>query len=151
RLTDFGLAKVLERAAPAPSLSGTTGALVVGTAEYMAPEQADARPELLGRPTDVFALGAVLHELLVGQPPFRGRNKFDTLRKVLGEEPVRLRRLRKGVPGDLEAVCLKCLEKDPRSRYASARELAEDLHRYLAGQRTVARLAPWWRPAWRWA
>ncbi|HEX3147102.1 MAG TPA: serine/threonine-protein kinase [Gemmataceae bacterium] len=150
RLTDFGLAKLLDVAAPA-SAGGTTGGLIVGTAEYMAPEQAEGGPERLARAADVYALGAVLCELVTGQPPFRGRNKFDTLRKVLTEEPPRLRRLRPDVPRELDAVCLKCLEKHPGRRYATAGELADDLQRFLAGQRPHARPVPWWGPVWKWA
>lgn len=151
RLTDFGLAKLLDAASPDGSSMGGTGGLVLGTAEYMAPEQADARPTQLGRHTDVYALGAVLHEMIVGQPPFRGRNKFDTLRKVLHEPAPRLSSSRRDVPRDLEWICLKCLEKDPRRRYATAGALADDLHRWLSGTRPLARPTPWWRTIGRWA
>lgn len=150
RLTDFGLAKLLDGAAATSGRTGTTGGLVLGTAEYMAPEQADGRPELLSRQTDIYGLGAVLYELLAGHPPFRGRNKFDTLHQLLTVEPVRLRHFRKDIPRDLEAVCLKCLEKTPQRRYTTAGELAADLRRYLNREPTLARLPSWWRRSWKW-
>lgn len=151
RLTDFGLAKLMDTAKPAAQQTGMTGGLVLGTAEYMAPEQAERPSDTLGKPCDVYALGAVLYEMLVGQPPLVGRNRFDTLRKVVTEAPQRLRRLRRDVPRDLEAVCLKCLEKDPHLRYASAGLLADDLERFLSGVPTLARPVSWWQHAWRWS
>ncbi len=150
RLTDFGLAKCFDTTAAGTVANETTSATVAGTPEYMAPEQTDGRPELLGRPTDVYGLGAVLYELLAGLPPFRGRNKFDTLQQVTTHEPRRLRHLRKDVPAALEAVCLKCLEKDPHDRYATASELSEDLQRYLAGQPTRAHRMPLWQRVRKW-
>jgi hypothetical protein len=150
RLTDFGLAKLLD-ATQTAAPGATTGGLLVGTAEYMAPEQADGRPERLGRPADVYALGAVLYELLVRRPPFRGRNRFDTLRLAQTEEPAHPRRLRPDVPRDLEAVCLRALARDPQRRYATAGEMAEDLQRFLAGQPTQTRPTSWWRRTLAWA
>src|SRR5262249_41161123 len=123
KLTDFGLAKLTE---PDTSQGGEvthTGA-VMGTPQYMAPEQAQAQSAEIGPATDVYALGVVLYEVLAGRPPFRGGTDLDTLRLVLHEEPEAPARLRRDVPRDLEAICLKCLEKEPRRRYPSARALA---------------------------
>jgi WD40 repeat protein/tRNA A-37 threonylcarbamoyl transferase component Bud32 len=133
KVTDFGLAKKLD-------VSGQTqtGA-VVGTPSYMAPEQAGGRSKEMGPACDVYGLGAILYELLVGRPPFKAATALDTLMQVLSEEPVPVRRLQPKVPRDLETVCHKCLEKEPRQRYASAEELAEDLRRFGAGEPVAAR------------
>jgi WD40 repeat protein/predicted Ser/Thr protein kinase len=133
-VTDFGLAKHVE-AATAHTLSGA----VVGTPSYMAPEQARGHSKRLTTVADVFGLGAVLYELLSGQPPFKGETPLDTLQQVLTREPVPPSRLRPGVPRDLEVICLKCLRKEPESRYESALALAEDLERFLAGEAIRAR------------
>ncbi len=110
-LMDFGLAKSLEAPERDHSRSTTTAGAIVGTAEYMAPEQINCDSAKLGRTTDVYALGAVLYELLTGHAPFWGRNKFDTLNRVLTQDLVRPCQLRDGVPAGLEAICLKCLER----------------------------------------
>jgi WD40 repeat protein len=136
RLTDFGLAKRLNGQTEV-TRSGT----LLGTVQYMAPEQAEGRVRDIGPCTDVYGLGAVLYELLTGRPPFRGLTDADTLRQVLANEPLPPRHLRRDVPGDLETICLKCLHKQPGRRYASARELADDLRRFLAGQPIWARPA----------
>ncbi|REK19028.1 MAG: hypothetical protein DWQ37_02375 [Planctomycetota bacterium] len=134
RLADFGLAR-LESADATMTHSGT----LLGTASYMAPEQATGRTDEIGKATDVYALGAVLYELLTGQRAFQGASDVDTLRRVVHDDPLGPRRLRSAIPRDLEAICLKCLEKRPGDRYGSARALASDLRRFLSGQPTVAR------------
>jgi Tol biopolymer transport system component/serine/threonine protein kinase len=147
RVTDFGLAKLLGDEAQ----SGLTqSGAVVGTAEYMAPEQAGGRRKDLGPAADIYALGVILYELLTGRPPFRGETDLDTLLRVQAEEPVPPARRRPQLPRDLQTICLKCLHKEPQRRYAGAGALAEDLRRYLAGEPIAARPARAWERAWRW-
>ncbi len=131
-VTDFGLAKRLDEAGQT-----RTGSLL-GTPSYMAPEQAAGQKELTPA-VDVYGLGAVLYECLTGRPPFRAANPLDTVLQVLESQPAPPRLLNPQVPRDLETICLKCLEKDPRRRYGSARELAADLQRFLAGEAITAR------------
>ncbi len=134
KVTDFGLARRLE---------GDGGLTLrdapVGTPSYMAPEQARGDSYTLGPATDVYALGAILYELLTGRPPFRAESGAATLQLVLADEPVPPARLNPGVPRDLQTICLKCLAKEPKRRYASARGLAEDLQRFLRGEPVLAR------------
>jgi WD40 repeat protein/tRNA A-37 threonylcarbamoyl transferase component Bud32 len=132
-VTDFGLAKRLE--GPGVTQSGA----VVGTPQYMAPEQARGQGKRITTAADVYSLGAVLYELLVGRPPFQAESVMDVLYQVLEKEPARPRLLEAGIDPDLETICLKCLEKDPRNRYASATALAEDLERWLRGEPIAAR------------
>jgi serine/threonine-protein kinase len=122
---------------------------VVGTPSYMAPEQASGSKELTPA-ADVYGLGATLYTLLTGQPPFLGRTALETMHRVLNDDPPRPRSRRPDVPRDLEAVCLKCLEKDPEMRYPSARALADDLARWREGKSTIARPQRWSSRAWRW-
>ncbi len=136
KLTDFGLAKIEEYAAG----ETRTGA-ILGTPAYMAPEQAAGRLRDIGPATDVYSLGVVLYELLTKRSPFAGECDQDTLRRTLFDEPVAPRKLRPGLAADLDAICLKCLEKEPTSRYPSAQALADDLRRFLAGETTHARPA----------
>jgi len=128
KVTDFGLAKKIDSTA---SLT-RTGA-VVGTPSYMAPEQAGGRKDLTAA-ADVYSLGAILYELLTGRPPFRAAHPVDTLLLVLEQEPVPPRDLNPTVDRELELVCLKCLQKPPELRYASAAALAADLEAYAAGE-----------------
>jgi WD40 repeat protein len=134
KITDFGLAHFLDEET---DLSRT--GQILGTPAYMAPEQAAGRRRDVSPRTDVYALGAVLHAVLAGGPPFDGDTSAAVLQRVLHEEPAPLRRQRPDVPPDLEAIVLKCLEKNPARRYGSAAELAADLRRFLRGEPTAAR------------
>jgi WD40 repeat protein len=143
RLTDFGLARMLEK----DSTLTRTNALL-GTPAYMAPEQ--ARSGTVTTATDVYGLGAVLYELLTGQPPFAGGTSVETVRLLLDTEPRRPSSIRPGVDRDLETICLKCLEKDPARRYGSAEALAEDLERCLRGEPVEARPPGGLERVWKW-
>jgi serine/threonine protein kinase len=134
RLTDFGLARIAEETG-----DETRTGVPLGSPPYMAPEQAAGRNRDVGPATDVYALGATLYEVLTGRAPFRGETTTETLHLVLEAEPVAPRSLRPGLPRDLETICLKCLEKDPARRYATARNIREDLDRYLSHQPIHAR------------
>jgi WD40 repeat protein/serine/threonine protein kinase len=146
KITDFGLARWLDQ-----EHGLTQTGIVAGTPAYMAPEQAAGRRHAIGPATDVYALGAILYELLTGRPPFQGATSQDTLHQVCTNEPVPPRRLQPRLPRDLETICLKCLDKEPPRRYASAEELAGDLHRFLNGEPIQARPISEFRRAWRWA
>src|SRR5262249_6470968 len=128
KVADFGLAKRLD-AGDGPTQTGT----VLGTPSYMAPEQAEGHSRKVGPAGDVYALGAILYELLTGRPPFKGASLIETLEQIRDHNPVPPRELQPGVPRDLEIVCLKCLEKSPAHRYASACALADDLQRFVDG------------------
>jgi serine/threonine protein kinase len=145
KVADFGLAKRLDA-----SDDLTVTDAVMGTASYMAPEQAEGKNREVGPAADVYGLGAVLYEALTARPPFRSATRELTLLQVQCDEPSRPTQLRAGVPEDLEAVCLKCLEKEPAKRYATAEALAEDLRRFLAGEGTEVRpLSEWeWQVRW---
>jgi serine/threonine protein kinase len=135
KITDFGLAKIVRE-----DESGLTQpGMFLGTPSYAAPEQAAGRIHEMGPPTDVYALGAILYELLTGRPPFRGASVIETLDQVRSREPTPPSRLGNKLPRDLETICLKCLQKDPRKRYASALLLAEDLQSFREGRPIRAR------------
>jgi serine/threonine protein kinase len=140
KITDFGLAKMLRRE-PGASSAGdlTRSGAIMGTPSYMAPEQAGGKGQPIGPPADVYALGAILYELLTGRAPFRGPTPLDTVLQVVSEEPVAPGRLQPRLPRDLETICLKCLAKQPVNRYVSAEELANDLRRFLDNQPILAR------------
>jgi serine/threonine protein kinase len=135
KVTDFGLAKRLQ----AKGLTQT--GVVLGTPEYMAPEQALGLPNVQGPAVDIYALGVILYELLTGRPPFKGCNPMDTIQQVITEEVVPVSRLQPKTPRDLQTICQKCLRKEALHRYRSARELAEDLQCFLDGQPIQARPA----------
>ncbi|HKB39907.1 MAG TPA: serine/threonine-protein kinase, partial [Gemmataceae bacterium] len=144
KITDFGLAKRLEEQGQ------TRSGDVLGTPHYMAPEQAAGRVSQIGPTTDIHALGAILYELLTGGPPFGKPTLLDTLAQVREQDPTSLRTLRQEVPRDLEVICQKCMRKEPRQRYASALELADDLRRFLDGESIKARPMRTWEKAVRW-
>jgi eukaryotic-like serine/threonine-protein kinase len=128
RISDFGLAKRAEG-----SQNLTRSRQFVGTVPYMAPEQIAGSRDRAGPASDVYSLGALFYELLTGQPPFRAETVLDTLDQIREKDPKLPRQLNPSTPRELEMICLKCLEKRPESRYRSARELADDLERYLNG------------------
>jgi serine/threonine protein kinase len=144
KITDFGLAKRLD------VLGQTHTGDVLGTPAYMAPEQAAGRVNEVGPATDVHALGAILYECLSGKAPFGQATLLDTLEQVRSQEPAPPSRLTSGCPRDLEVICLKCLQKEPGKRYATAEDLAEDLGRFLRGEPIQARPVPLWERALRW-
>jgi WD40 repeat protein/serine/threonine protein kinase len=151
KITDFGLAKRLDGSGGGPTATGA----VLGTPSYMAPEQAGrtmggSKPAA-GPAVDVYALGAILYELLTGRPPFLAASPLDTLLQVTRDEPVPPARLNPKTPRDLQTICLKCLEKDPGHRYPTAVALADDLRRYVADEPITARPASFWERSWKWA
>jgi serine/threonine protein kinase/tetratricopeptide (TPR) repeat protein len=146
KIADFGLAKHVD-----DDSSQTKSGTILGTPSYMAPEQAEGKTREIGPAVDIYALGTILYELLVGRPPFRAGNPIDTIRQVVEQEPVPPRHLEPRVPLDLETICLKCLEKLPARRFATAGALADDLRRFIEGDPVHARPTPGWERAWKWA
>jgi serine/threonine protein kinase len=151
KITDFGLAKCTDGDGEASDRRGpTVTGEILGTPNYMAPEQAMAPRQPVGPAADVYALGAVLYELLTGRPPFTGETPLAIVLQVLHDEPVSVTSLRPNVPRDLETICLKCLRKEPRKRYGSALELAEDVQRFLRDEPIRARSLMPAEKLWRW-
>jgi tetratricopeptide (TPR) repeat protein/tRNA A-37 threonylcarbamoyl transferase component Bud32 len=146
RITDFGLAKRMEL-----DSDQTASGQILGSPSYMAPEQARGQARDVTRSADVYALGAILYEMLTGRPPFKGESPMDTIRQVLEDEVVPPSRLVPSVARDLETICLKCLSKEPARRYASALALAEDLERYRDGEPILARRASAVERGMKWA
>jgi tetratricopeptide (TPR) repeat protein len=145
KIADFGLARHFD-GEPALTLSGAR----MGTPSYMAPEQVIGKAGTIGPSADIYALGALLYEMLTGRPPFRGETASETERQVIAEEPVPPARLNPKAPRDLETICLKCLHKDPHRRYADAGALVEDLRRFMDGRPIQARRISLFQRAWRW-
>ncbi len=146
RIADFGLAQMQER-------SGIGAESIAGTASYMAPEQAwgDVPGKAIGPTTDVYGLGAILYELLCGRPPFKASTSQKTLLMVYQDPPMPPREIVPGIPRDLEAICLRCLEKDPSRRFPSAEALADDLHRLLGGEPIKSRPVGPGERLWLWS
>lgn len=141
-IADFGLARRID--------AGHEGGEIAGTPSYMAPEQAVLESHPLTASTDIWGLGAILYECLTGRPPFLAPDAQRTLQRVVADSPAPPREMNRAIPADLEAICLKCLRKDPGQRYASARELGEDLRRQLEGELVSARVPDTWERAQRW-
>jgi eukaryotic-like serine/threonine-protein kinase len=145
KITDFGLAKLAEQDG---GLTRTGD--IIGTPCYMAPEQASGKPGDVSPRTDIYALGTILYEMLTGRPPFHGSTALSTLEQVHSHDPVSPGKLQRHTPRDLETICLKCLEKEPRKRYASGEELAGDLQRFLESRPIRARRISGPERVWRW-
>ncbi len=146
KITDFGLAKRME----SDSRQTETGQ-IMGSPSYMAPEQASGHTRDVGPAADIYALGAILYEMLTGRPPFKGETPIETVCQVVADEVVLPSRLVPRIAADLETICLKCLDKDPSRRYLSAAALAEDLERYHNGETILARRTPVLERAIKWA
>jgi roadblock/LC7 domain-containing protein len=144
KIADFGLAKKLD------GTGDTASNVIMGTPSYMAPEQAAGQSKSVGPAADIYALGAILYELLTGRPPFKAAMPVDTLLQVVADEPVPPSRLNAKVPRDLETICLKCLQKQPSRRYASALDLADELGRFLRHEPIQARPVGKAQRLWRW-
>jgi serine/threonine protein kinase/WD40 repeat protein len=145
-VTDFGLARRLEQ-----SSNLTVSHLVLGTPNYLSPEQARGDTSRLTTSSDIFSLGSILYELLTGNPPFAGDDLVQILRRVMDADVVRPSQLKPGIPRDLETICLKCLARDPKDRYLSGKASADDLQSWLAGKSIAARPSSASGKIWRWA
>ena len=144
KITDFGLAKKMDEAGQ------TASGAVMGTPSYMAPEQATGETRTHGPAADVYALGVILYECLTGRPPFKAVNSLETILLVVNADPVPPSQLNPKTPRDLETICVKCLQKEPRKRYASAADLADDIARFQKGEPIQARPVGRVERSWRW-
>ncbi len=145
KIADFGLARLV-----GDPVELTRSGAQVGTPLYMSPEQARGESGVIGFPTDVYALGVILYEVLTGRPPHSGQSAGEVLARILRDEPIPPRRLASWVPRDLETIALTAIDKDPKRRYGTSEALADDLRRFLAGEPILARRAGVLRLAWRW-
>ena len=148
RVGDFGIAYRWNDPDATTTVTGLAGPL--GTPSYMAPEQVKGDRAAIGPAADIYGLGALLYHVLTGRPPYSAPSVAETLEQVRNQEPVPPRRLNPAIPPDLETVCLKCLQKKPGDRYASAEAVAEDLHRFVDGRPIVARPVSPLEKSWRW-
>lgn len=146
RVTDFGLAKQVQG-----DEQLTASGQILGTPNYMPPEQASGKTDEIDQRADIYSLGGILYALITGRPPFQAANQLDTLMQVLEKEPVPPRQLDSKLPRDIETIALKALEKDPKRRYQTALEMADDLRRFLGGEPILARSITSVERAWRWA
>lgn len=146
KIVDFGLAKRMNASTALTSVGN-----IVGTPSYMPPELAVGDNHQVGPTTDIYSLGAILYEALVGRPPFSGATALETLSQVKLDDPAKPRTLRSGLPSDLETICLKCLEKLPANRFQSADDLQEDLQRFLDGRPILAKPVSFGRRAVKWS
>ncbi|QDT66348.1 serine/threonine protein kinase [Calycomorphotria hydatis] len=145
RITDFGLAKLIDT-----DDQLTQDGTIMGSLYYMPPEQAAGNNALIGPPADIYALGAILYDLLTGRPPFRAPSTMEILNQVMEQEPVRPGREAPNIPADLETICLKCLQKEIPRRFQTAEELCEELRRFLRGEPILSRPIGQWEYAVRW-
>lgn len=150
KVGDFGLAKLRDGALTGVS-HRTNSTAILGTPNYMSPEQAAGKVQAIGVAADVYGLGAILYSLLCGRPPFEGEHLFEIITQVQESEPVRPRSLNPSIPTDVETICLKCLNKEASRRYATAAEAAADLDRFLEGRSIAARPEGWSRRTVRWS
>jgi serine/threonine-protein kinase len=145
KVADFGLAREVDT-----SGCHTSSDAILGTPGYMAPEQAAGQSKRVGPKADVYALGAILYELVTGRRPFEGETRYEVIRQVVADDPVPPRVLRPDLPSGLETICLRCLRKDPKQRYPSAQALANDLRRFVSGESIRARRRRPWDGAVKW-
>ncbi len=150
KVADFGLAKEHVSSEADTKTQFTQTDQIVGTPTYMSPEQIAGKQEQLSFASDVYSIGVLLYEMLTGYPPFTGKSAFQLLRNIETLDPISPRRQNKSIQSDLEAICLKCLEKDPHRRYPDANAVAEDLDRFIAGKPVLAKSPGWFQKLNKW-